>query len=132
MENKSKTKLFIILAITIPLLLLITNDIYIKNKTKEDGIDIIVKFDSIQKLPKRSYYYFSYYLDGKKITTCNSGLKKLFQFDDINVVPNNFYKAKANSEKPEIINVNQEEQVSETALILKAGFSREDIANMSK
>ncbi len=127
MENKSKTKLYITLAITIPLLLLIINDLCVKNETKENGIDIIVKFDSIKKSPKTTNYFFSYYLDGKKISTCNSRLKKLLEFNKINVVQNKFYKAKRNSEKPEIIIVNQEGQVLDTTLILKAGFSKEDI-----
>jgi hypothetical protein len=127
MKKYSKTKLYITLAIIIPLLCLIFYDIYVKNETKVKGIEIVVKFDSIQKLPKTSYYYFSYYLNGKKISTCNSGLKKLFEFNKINVVPNKFYKAKRNPKNPEIIIVNQELEVLDTIILYKAGFSRKDI-----
>jgi hypothetical protein len=127
MKNKSKTKLYITLSITIPLLFFILNDLYLKNKTKKNGIDIIVKFDSVQKLPKRSYYYFSYYIETKKISTCNSGLKELFEFNAISVTPNKFYKAKRSKNDSKMIIVDQNEQVTDTVAILEAGFSIEDI-----
>ena len=90
--NKDKKQAYVVFAIFIglPLLIFIIRDLYIKNKTKNEGIEVIAKYDSVQRLPKRSYYYFSYYLKGKKISTCNSGLKKLFivnqGFDDEMIV----------------------------------------------
>lgn len=111
MTSNSKTKLYIKLIIITSLLSIIFYDFYLKKNTKTKGIEIIVKFDSIQKFPKTSCYYFSYYLNGKKISTCNSGLKGLFEFKKINVVPNKFYKALRNPKNPEIIIVNQEFEV---------------------
>jgi hypothetical protein len=108
-------------------LIFIIRDLYIKNTTKNKGIEVIAKYDSVQRLPKRSYYYFSYYLKGKKISTCNSGLKKIFEPNRITVIPNKFYWAKFNPNHPDVINVNQEQEVTDTTLILRAGFSRKDI-----
>jgi hypothetical protein len=127
MKKYSKTKLYITLAIIIPLLCLIFFDIYIKNETKVKGIEIIVKHDSVQKLPKRSYYFFSYYLNGEKFSTSNITLKNYYIYQKINVIPNKFYFAKYNSNNPEVIYVNPEKEIKDTTLILKAGFSREDI-----
>jgi|LakMenE01Jun11ns_1017448.scaffolds.fasta_scaffold9749763_1 hypothetical protein len=130
--NKDKKQAYVVFAIFIglPLLIFIIRDLYIKNKTKNEGIEVIAKYDSVQRLPKRSYYYFSYYLKGKKISTCNSGLKKLFEPNRITVIPNKFYWAKFNPKHPEVIIVNQDKEVTDTTLILQAGFSQKDIEKM--
>lgn len=129
MKSNLKTKLYITLIIITSLLCVITYDVYLKKDTTTKGIEIIVKFDSIQKLPKRSYYYFSYYLNGEKISTCNNGLKGLFEFKKINVVPNKFYKALRNPKNPEIIIVNQEFEVLDSLTIYNAGFTNKDLKN---
>ncbi|WP_438966310.1 hypothetical protein [Flavobacterium sp.] len=131
--NKSlKPGIYIVFVILMFLFILTLNDFRVKKQTKQKGIIIITKFDSIQKLPKRSYFYFSYYLNGIKISTCNSGLKKLFEPYKIIVKPNNFYYAKYNTNDPEVIIVEQNLRIIDTTLILNAGFSREDIKNMPK
>ena len=124
---KNKFKFYITAVIIFLVLIFVFRDLYTKYDTRKNGVEIIVKFDSIQKLPKRSYYYFSYYLEKKKISTSNSGLKTLFSFNKIDVVCNKFYYAKRNITNPEVIIVDQTNQVTDTLAILKAGFSREDI-----
>lgn len=124
---KVKAKFYIIIFIIFTLLYFIIRDINLKNDTINNGQDIIVKFDSVQVLPKRSYYYFSYFSNGKKISTCNSGLKKLFEFNEIKVIPNKFYKAKKSMNDSKMISVNQDEEVVDTTQILNSGFSKQDL-----
>lgn len=127
MKKKFTPQFYITLLITLVLLFFLLKELYVKNNTKHNGVNIIAKFDSIQRFPKTTLYYFSYFSEGKKISTCNSGLKKLFEFNEITVIPNKFYKAKKNKNDPMIIIVNQEEQVTDTIAILAAGFSLEEI-----
>lgn len=130
--DKDKKQAYLVFAIFIglPLLIFIIRDFYIKNETKNNGIEIIVRHDSIKKFPKTTNYYFSYFFDEKKISTCNSGLKKLFEPNRITVIPNKFYWAKFNPKHPDVIIVDQNKEVTDTTLILQYGFSRQDIEKM--
>ena len=133
MENQKKQfKIVYILIIVLPLLFFILKGEYSNIMTKERGVSVLVQYDSVLVLPKRSYHYFSFYMNNKKITTCNSGFYKTFGFNKIIVKQYKFYEAKRNPDDPEIIIVNQDKEVPDTSLILRAGFSRKDIANMPK
>jgi signal peptidase I len=127
MKKKFTVQFYITAILVVVLVVFFFKDLYIKDNTTKEGDNIIVKFDSIQNLPKRSYDYFSYYIEGEKISTCNRGPKDFFKFRDRKLLPNKFYKAKKNKNDPMTIIVNQEEQVTDTLAILAAGFSKNDI-----
>ena len=126
-KKKFTVQFYITVILVLVLVVFFFKDLYIKDSTMMEGDSIIVRFDSIQNLPKRSYDYFSYYIEGEKISTCNRGPKDFFKFRDRKLLPNKFYKAKKNKNDPMIIIVNQEEQVTDTLAILAAGFSRKHI-----
>jgi len=126
-ENKT---LFLIISII--LITLIARDFYIKNEVKELNKFTIAKFTLKDDLPKRTNFYFTYFVNGKKITTANSGIKySILNTDAETKIINNlkincFYLAKYDSEYPNTIIVNPEAQVTDNIAILKAGFSKED------
>ena len=125
----------VFLIISIILITLITRDFYIKNKVKELNKFTIAKFTLKDDLPKRTNFYFTYFLDRKKITTANSGIKYSILNTDAetkiidNLKINCFYLAKYDPQYPNTIIVNPEAQVTDTAAILKAGFTKEDLIN---
>lgn len=96
------------------LLILIFIDIYLKKDAKTNGIEIIVKHDSVQKLPKRTYYYFSYYLNREKISTSNISLENYFIYKKMNMIPNKFYYGKYSPKNPEVIFIKQDHIITDT------------------
>jgi hypothetical protein len=131
MESQNKQfKIVYLLIVVLPLLFFILKGEYSNIMTKKKGVSVLVKYDSVLILPKRSYHYFSFYINNKKIITCNSGFYKTFDFNKITIKRNKFYEAKRNQDDPEVIIVNQDKEVTDTTLILQAGFSQKDIEKM--
>lgn len=93
------------------------------NELSKDGEITIGKLDSIQKFPKRSYIHLSYYIQGKKHSSSESALDTDVHDADIG----KFYKIKYLMRNPEIVRGIYSQQVIDTVIILKAGFSKEDL-----
>lgn len=138
MQENIKKKLYIILFFSSILMFFIFRDIYIKNETKKNGIDIVVKFTKKERKPKTTNFYFTYFINGKKYISANSGInysilnseEETEQINNLKI--NGFYLAKISKEYPNSIKVDPKEQVTVTIAILEAGFSKEDIKNMPK
>ena len=85
----------------------------------------IGKVTNLKGASKRPGIDYSFNVSGKKV------------FSDSPVSINSikegeFYKVVYSSKNPEICRIYLDEKITDTALILKAGFSKEDIANMPK
>lgn len=102
--------------------------ILFERELKKNGKITIGKIDSIQTNPKRTYIYLTYIIGDDKITSFESGLNKKITKKDIG----NYYEIRYLDESPEIIRTDFSKKITDTTLILKAGFSKEDIANMPK
>lgn len=121
------------LIVTFIILYLCLKDIFIKNEIEKNGKEIVVKFTSIVRMPKTTNFYFTYFINDKKINSANAGIN--YDVSDseeetkaINGLKiNAFYLAKSISKYPNIIIVNPLAEVTDTTAILKAGFSREEI-----
>ncbi|MBE8725384.1 hypothetical protein C4F50_10535 [Flavobacterium sp. KB82] len=111
-------------------------DTFIKNEIEKNGKEIIVKFTLKDKQPKITSFYFAYFINGKKISSANSGINYSISNSETetrsidNLKINAFYLAKSISKYPTIIIVNPLKQVTDTIAILKAGFSREEIIRL--
>lgn len=111
----------------------IIKDIVIKNDIEKSNEHIVVKFILKERLPKTTNFWFTYFINGKKISTANSGISYSISnsksetevIDNLKI--NGFYLAKYVPENPDIIIVNPLKQIMDTTAILKAGFSREDV-----
>lgn len=128
---------FVLLIAVFAILYLCLKDIFIKNEIEKNGKEIVVKFTSKVKLPKTTNFYFTYFINGKKINSANSGIT--YDVSDSkeetkninNLKINTFYLAKSIAKYPDVIIVNSLKPVTDTTLILKAGFSREDIKKVN-
>lgn len=94
-----------------------------KEKFKKEGQITIGRIDSIERLPKWSIIYVSYYVENKKCNYHEDDLDADITKTDIG----KFYEIKYLPDSPEIIRVNYLKQITDTTAILKAGFSREEI-----
>jgi len=119
------------LSITIVgVILLITFPFYLNAKIKfkkieKDGKIGIGKFVKYEKKPKSKHYYFEYYNGKKNIDLLTKAPKDFYK------KVGSFYKIKYLNEYKDII-VDFDKEITDTTLILKAGFSKEDIANIPK
>ena len=102
--------------------------IYVQNEIRNNGKKIVVKFVSrIEKL-KTIDFNFSFYVNGKLITTNASGItrdiltskKEEKIIDSLKV--DSYYFAKWNPKHPEILIVNPEQKVNDSMLIKQFGF----------
>lgn len=124
---------FIILITLIVIIYLCFKDTYIKNEIDNKGKEIVVKFTSKTKLPKTTNFYFTYFIDNKKINSANSGINYSIsnsesETKDIdNLKINCFYLAKYDPKYPNVIIVNPKVQITDTNAILQAGFTKEDM-----
>lgn len=129
---------FILLIVILIVLYLCLKDVFVKNETKEKGKEIVVKFTSKVVLPKTTNFYFTYFINGKKISSANSGINYDISNskEETQVIKslkiNAFYLAKSISKYPKIIIVNPSKQITDTTIILKAGFSREEIGEVKE
>jgi hypothetical protein len=123
----------VFLIISFILITLVLRDFYIKNEVNELNKFTIAKFTLKNDLPKRTNFYFTYILNGVKITTAKSGInysilnseRETKIIDNLQI--NYFYLAKYNPEHPQTIIVDPLKRITDTTEILKAGFSKEDI-----
>lgn len=123
-----KYKLSIII---ISFILLVTFPFYINARIKFDEIEKngkigIGKFVEYEKKPKSKHYYFEYYNGNKKVNDLLTRAPKGFYMK-----VGGFFEIKYLDEYDDII-VDFDKEITDTTLILKAGFSKEDIANMPK
>lgn len=122
------SKYFIIIFVSI-LSLIQLRSYLLNDEIKKNGTNIVVKFTLKDDLPKRTYFYFTYFVNGKKITTANSGIhysilnsKAETEIID-NLKINHFYLARYVPKDSDKIIVNPLKQVTDTVVILQAGFS---------
>lgn len=94
-----------------------------KEKFKKEGKITIGRIDSIERLPKWSIIYVSYYIENKKFNYHEDDLDADITIKDID----KFYEIKYLPDSPEIIRVDYTKEVTDTTAILQAGFSREEI-----
>ncbi|MCA6423477.1 MAG: hypothetical protein IM568_11760 [Flavobacterium sp.] len=124
---------FIVLIVCFLIIYFSTKDILAKNEIREKGKEIVVKFTSKTKLPKTTNFYFTYFIDKKKVTTANSGISySILNSDEEeknidNLKINSFYLAKYIPDYPNVIIVDPTKQITDTAKILESGFSKNDI-----
>ncbi|WP_193846635.1 hypothetical protein [Flavobacterium hungaricum] len=138
MEKKIKLNWghFILLISFSSIICFAMRDTFIKNEIEKNGKEIIVKFTLKDKQPKITSFYFAYFINGKKISSANSGINYSISNSETetrsidNLKINAFYLAKSISKYPTIIIVNPLKQVTDTIAILKAGFSREEIIRL--
>jgi hypothetical protein len=119
--------------IALLLIYLSIRSVYIRNQVRTNGNQIIAKFTSKDVLPKTTTFYFTYILNGQKITTAKSGIKYSILNSEIetNAIRklelNGFYLANFDVNYPDVIIVNPLEKIIDTTAILKAGFTKEEL-----
>ena len=90
------------------------------------GMQTIGRVIEIKGISKSKGYIYLYYIDGKPIKSESLiGLEeniRLGDFYKVNYLPNN----------PNIKKILSDKKITDTTLILKAGFSKEDIENTPK
>ncbi|MEL1248906.1 hypothetical protein [Flavobacterium helocola] len=90
------------------------------------GMQTIGRVIEIKGISKSKGYIYLYYIDGKTIKSESLiGLEeniRLGDFYKVNYLPNN----------PNIKKILSDKKITDTTLILKAGFSKEDIENTPK
>lgn len=124
---------YLVLIITVLLIYFSTKDLYIKNKVKNEGKQIVVKFTSKIRLPKTTKFGFTYYINGKKEFTYNSGVKySILNSDETeknidNLKLNCFYIAKYIYKYSDMIAVEPTKQITDTIVILNAGFTEDEL-----
>lgn len=131
--SKRKTSIYFICFLFVLFLFIQGRSYFITKKIEGSKEQIVVKFTSKERKPKTTNFYFTYFIDGEKIISANSGinysiLNSKVEKDIINNLKlNSYYKADFSKEYPNSIKVNPKEQITDTVAILKAGFSREDL-----
>ncbi len=99
---------------------------WVDKELKKNGKITIGRIDSIERLPKWSIIYLSYYINNKKYVFSQDDLDTGITRDDLL----KFYEVRYLPSSPEIIRGDYSKQITDTTAILKAGFLREEIANM--
>lgn len=105
----------------------------IKSNIDESNKFVVAKFVSKERQPKNTNFWFTFFINGKRITTADSGVgysilntkAERKAIDDL--VVNSFYLAKYSPENPNMIIVNPLKKVIDTTVILDSGFSKKDI-----
>jgi hypothetical protein len=106
---------------------------FISRSIEESKEKIIVKFTSKEESPKTTNFFFTYYIDGKRIISANSGVNiSIFNTSHENDLINNlklnsFYMADFSRKYPNSIKVNLKKTIKDTVAILNAGFSVKDL-----
>ena len=104
----------------------------LENQIKKSNNFIIAKFESKVRFPKTTDFNFGYYINGKKYITANSGINYSILNSSLetklidSLTINCFYLAKLNIKYPKVIIVYPNKQITDTATILKAGFTKDD------
>jgi hypothetical protein len=123
-----KTKHFNYLAFSIVIIWLFYNLYhgYIYNKEiNEFGVSTVGKITKLKVASKRPYLDYRYNINGKRVFSDTP-----IGIDSAKI--GEFYKVIYSSKNPEVTRIYLEEKITDIVAILKAGFSREDIKNMSE
>lgn len=126
MKN-SKFLIFIILIISAIVFVQLRASRYEK-KLSKNGILTVGKIESFDVMPKFTNIYVSYYVNKVKLITPVRKLNNKINEDNIG----DFYEVKYLKETPEVSRTNFEKQITDTNLILKAGFSKKNIILINK
>ncbi len=124
--KKNKIGLLLIGLAVLVLIPLYINSRIIYNEIEKQGTIGIGKFVLYKDYPKSRDFYFDYYKGKTKIRVL---IKKPPNGFSKNL--NSFYEIKYLYKHENVI-VNYNKKITDTTLILKAGFSKEDIVNMPK
>jgi hypothetical protein len=95
-----------------------------KKEVNENGKTTVAKFLYYKNFPKTKDYYFKYFVNGKSYINIYGQTQSGFHKNK-----GKFYSLKYSKKDPNKIIVNLDKQITDTTLILEAGFSREDIIN---
>ncbi|WP_396171141.1 hypothetical protein [Flavobacterium sp.] len=131
-DNSIARKILTVIVITI-LSIFIARDFYIKSEIKKSNKFTIAKFTLKKRLPKTTNFYFTYFINGEKTVTANSGVDYSILNSEAeteiidNLKINHFYLARYVPKDPDKIIVNPLKEVTDTVAILQAGFTKEDI-----
>ncbi|NRT13747.1 hypothetical protein HNP99_000072 [Flavobacterium sp. 28A] len=126
-KKKNVIPLLFLLAFFIFLLYGQIRSLRYDNDLKERGVVTIGKIDSIQKFPKRSYLWISYYIRNKKYSSSENN--SYIEITNKNI--GRFYYVKYLPNSTNIVRGVYSEEVTDTVAILNAGFSREEIVNLN-
>lgn len=99
----------------------------IKNEINKNGVFSIGKYVSQDRKPKVEQNFMIYYFKDRKIKANGGRAPKGFTSNI-----GKFYKIRYSESNPNYAEAFFDEEITDTTLILKAGFSREDIENMPK
>jgi hypothetical protein len=91
------------------------------NEIKEFGVSTVGKVINLKGASKRPYIDYRFNVNGKRIFSETPVSDELLKRGE-------FYKVIYSSKNPKICRIYLDEPVTDTTLILKAGFSREDIS----
>jgi hypothetical protein len=112
--------------ITVIIIIIAVFHLFNKFNRHYNGIESIAKLYNIKSTGKTYYVQYVYYIG-------NIEHKSENQMGFLNKGKRgNFYKIVYYSKNPKNVEIFLDEPVTDTTLILKAGFSRKDIANMPK
>lgn len=135
MKLVNRIGLLIISVIVIYLICVSYYDVTIKKEIKKSKKTLVAKYILKDKSPKITSFYFTYFINGTKHKTANSGINispenSEFETNAINNLKLNcFYLANFDENHPNIIIINPSKQVTDASLIFKAGFNKNDIKN---
>ena len=126
MKNNKKLAYIIIVVCIVSVLYSVVKSYNNSIQLNNYGIETIGKVIKFKGISKRKGFEYIYYVDGK--------LKKSESFIGLeeNIMLGDFYKVVYLPSNTNIKNIYSDEKIKDTVAILKAGFSREDIANMPK
>lgn len=122
-----KSKYIFLLAISLLVIVILYSIIYsnnFENFLKKEGVFTYGKVDSLEKFPKTANIHVTYYINGKKYNSFESAYKKPITKNDVG----NFYRINFLETSPKIIRGQYDKKITDTILLLKALFSRDDLA----
>ena len=95
------------------------------NEIKEFGVFTIGKVTKLKGASKKPGIDYRFNVNGKRVFSDSPISVK-------SIKKGEFFKVIYSSKNPEICRIYLDEKITDTTLILKAGFSKEDIENMPK
>ena len=126
MKNNKKLAYIIIVVCIVSVLYSVVKSYNNSIQLNNYGIETIGKVIKFKGISKRKGFEYIYYVDGKlKESESFIGLEENIKLGD-------FYKVVYLPSNTNIKKIYSDEKIKDTVAILKAGFSREDIANMPK
>ena len=115
---------FMLLAFVLILGYLVFNGYNYRKEVNENGKTTVAKFLYYKDFPKTKDYYFKYFANEKFYINTYGQTQSGFHKNK-----GKFYSLKYSKNDPNKIIVNFDKEITDTTLILKAGFSREDITS---